>query len=78
LQHPRRHHAGVAGNDYAVRSGQDRIHESELGDRRGDLGDLRLGMQAGVPGKWNEPLQGPMVDLLDQHRGTRARGSFAL
>ena len=52
-------HAAVAGDDFAIRRGQHRIGEPELGNRRLQLGDLRRRMRARISGIRHQALDRP-------------------
>jgi hypothetical protein len=59
----------MPGDNYAVAPGQYRVYESEFDDRCGDLVDLLAAMRAGVGSKWNQPLDGPLFDVIYDHWG---------
>ena len=56
-------HAPVAGDQRAVLGNEDRVHEAELADRAGDLGDLRLAVGARIAGVGHQAVEGPIGDL---------------
>ena len=69
----RRHDPAVAGDDHAVVADQHRVHETELGDRSGDLRHLLLGMGAGVARVRDQSLERPALDRMGK---LRRHGSF--
>jgi hypothetical protein len=64
LQLPGGQQAAMAGNDAGIRVHQNRIVETELGDARGDLGDLGIGVGPGIPGIGRQSVNWPMLDVF--------------
>ena len=46
---------------------QNQVVKAELGDARGDLGNLGIRMISWIPRKWNEQVEPPQLDAL-RHR----------
>ena len=54
--------APLARDDAVLAVQQDRVRESEFPGAGCDLADLLLGMRPGIPGEWNQYLDGPVFD----------------
>ena len=57
------HYAPVAGNDPTLGVGQNRVVKSKLRDTGGNLGYLRVGVDAGISRIRNQALYRPPFDL---------------
>ena len=64
LQLARGEQAAMAGDDASLGIHQNRVVEPEGHDAGGDLSDLGIGVGSGIPGKRNEPIQRPQLDVL--------------
>ena len=62
----------MPGHDDAITTGQDRIGETELGNRRGDLRHLSIRMRPGIAGIGHQLGSRPLLDLVGQPRSRHA------
>ncbi|CAM3827112.1 hypothetical protein CADE109221_11800 [Castellaniella denitrificans] len=69
--------AAVARNDAALGVNQDRVRETELPDRRHDLGHLRIAVRAAVARIRDKPVDGQAFNLHSRPRRTRAARAAA-
>src|ERR1041384_2906732 len=54
----------MSRDDDAIGADQDWVHESEFDDGCRDLSDLLATVSAGVGGKYDQPLNGPVFDVF--------------
>ena len=64
----RGHQAAVSGNDDIVIANQDRIDETELGNRTGDLRHLPIIVGARITRIGDQPLERPVLHRFDRGR----------